>query len=116
MAVNRVVLQHMTLNLLEEDIPARDENDEDATAGNAVAGGETGNDEDAENKAPAAPTAATDLEQSGQVDPTFLEVRKSPFGLSPPSESLLMQRRKLQSQSLQLNCSRRPYMTAPSCC
>ena len=120
MAVNRVVLQHMTLNLLEEN-PGNEGRDVD-DAGNDGAKFSPPNEadeEDVENKSPAStPPGNADSDSVDKI--LFPDARKfsSPFGLSPPSESLLMQRRKLQSQSLHLFCSggRRPYITSPSCC
>jgi MAP kinase interacting serine/threonine kinase len=75
MAVNRVVLQHMSLNLIED----KDNEDEELV-----------NTDELKENIP----LTTDLK------------RKAPlvFGLSPPSESKLLQRRSKQYQSLSLSC------------
>jgi len=78
MAVNRVVLQHMSINLIEEPHP------------------------DAEND----PEANKENKEIVIENNKMAEKRKAPpFGLSPPSESKLIQRRK-QSQSLNFNSCR----------
>ena len=127
MAVNRVVLQHMSLNLLEEHpgneggVSGGGDDDETGNDGAKFTPPNEADEEDVENKSPAStPPANPDSDSIDKI--LFPDVRKfsSPLGLSPPSESLLMQRRKLQSQSLHLICggggSRRPYITSPSCC
>ena len=78
--VNRVVLQHMSINL---------EHPEDESGG----GGLLQNENNKENI-----IAETNVEKTANK-------RKAPppFGLSPPSESKLLQRRK-HSQSLNFNC------------
>jgi len=116
MAVNRVVLQHMSLNRLDEQ--PGDEGEGENVAEDVVklaSDATAADDEDVENKSPISPPQNPE----GVDKNLFPDVRThlSPFGLSPPSESLLLQRRKLQSQSLQLICAgRRPYITSPSCC
>lgn len=83
-AVNRVVIQHMSINLNEEqsEHPSDDFNDNDPES----------------NKE----NLNTELIINAEK---IAEKRKAPpFGLSPPSESKLIQRRK-QSQSLNFNSS-----------
>lgn len=124
MAVNRVVLQHMSLNLLEEH-PGQEGGGGGGVCADAGTDGakftppNEADEEDVENKSPSStPPANQDPDSIDKVlFPDAARKFSSPFGLSPPSESLLMQRRKLQSQSLHLICSgRRPYITSPSCC
>lgn len=106
MAVKRVVLQHMSINL-EDD------------GASALLNPETSDDPSTE--------PSTDVQTTVEGDEIVTEKRKfaSPFGLSPPSESRLLQRRKIQSQSLHQKCSARnqttphnrsTFMTSPSCC
>ena len=73
MAVNRVVLQHMSINM-EEAHP----------------------EEDKENDEPESNNNTTKTAEKRKAPP--------PFGLSPPSESKLLQRRTKQSQSLNFSC------------
>jgi MAP kinase interacting serine/threonine kinase len=110
MAVNRVVLQHMSINLedqpeehLDPDVEddrheENKENDEPSAGGllAAVAADiETNNNPPCSGSQPASMTNAK-----------MAEKRKAPppFGLSPPSESKLLQRRTKQSQSLNYSC------------
>merc|ERR1711860_144096 len=84
-AVNRVVIQHMSINLNEEqsEHPSDDFNDND----------------------PESNKENLNTELIINADSKIAEKRKAPpFGLSPPSESKLIQRRK-QSQSLNFNSS-----------
>jgi len=88
-AVNRVVIQHMSINLNEEqsEHPSddyTDDNDPESNKENCI---------------------ATELIINADSSTKLAEKRKAPpFGLSPPSESKLIQRRK-QSQSLNFNSS-----------
>merc|ERR1712045_924564 len=85
MAVNRVVLQHMSINLIEEP---HNDTENDHTEG-------LNND----------PEANKENKEIVIENSKLAEKRKAPpFGLSPPSESKLIQRRK-QSQSLNFNTS-----------
>ena len=90
MAVNRVVLQHMSINLAEthiaEGVEPQDEEEEVPLKENIEP------KSNSSSASCASSTASNGLKMA--------EKRKAPpFGLSPPSESKLMQRRK-QSQSL----------------
>lgn len=125
MAVKRVVLQHMSLNLAEDfpntieedDLGQSDEQKEEVTDPDRDPSLQTTD----ETSAGAAQITATTT--TGEP---ISEKRKfaSPFGLSPPSESRLLQRRRVQSQSLHQKCSirtqptppRTTYITSPSCC
>merc|ERR1712156_1044751 len=93
-AVNRVVIQHMSINLNEEqsEHPSDDYTDE--------------NNDPESNKENCITTEWIINADSSTVALLKLaEKRKAPpFGLSPPSESKLIQRRK-QSQSLNFNSS-----------
>jgi len=109
MAVNRVVLQHMSINLEEHvDLVPEDEhheenkeNDEPSAGGllAAVAADiETNNNPPCSGSQPASAMTTSNAKMA--------EKRKAPppFGLSPPSESKLLQRRTKQSQSLNYSC------------
>jgi len=139
MAVNRVVLQHMSLNLLEEFPPyininadigiladqqeedAYDDNDGDSSpnviqlsvSGNSSDSSKINNDYD-----DVTPSSSVGSKKSSPSD--NLRYYPSPFGLSPPSDSLLLQRRRrmLQSQSLHAYCNTRRavYVNSPSVC
>lgn len=97
MAVNRVVLQHMSINLVEEHAS---ETPTDAPA-------EDCEDYNKENVLITNPT----MDSNKQA-----EKRKAPpFGLSPPSESKLIQRRRQQSsQSLNFSCRTKSNLTKNS--
>ena len=85
-AVNRVVIQHMSINLTEEH---PDDTDPES------------NKENCNNT-----TTEVIITDSTVASNKLAEKRKAPpFGLSPPSESKLIQRRK-QSQSLNFNSCR----------
>jgi len=83
MAVNRVVLQHMSINM-EEAHP----------------------EEDKENDEPESNNNTTKTAEKRKAPP--------PFGLSPPSESKLLQRRTKQSQSLNFSCRVKSGLTKNS--
>lgn len=90
MAVNRVVLQHMSINMTEENGEADEANKENVSGSVATANNETSNKLAEKRKAP-------------------------PFGLSPPSESKLIQRRLQQSsQSLNFTCRAKNTLTKNS--
>jgi len=92
MAVNRVVLQHMSINLQEHEL--EEENPE----------------ENKENDEP--PITLPENNNNTKM----AEKRKAPppFGLSPPSESKLLQRRTKQSQSLNFSCRVKSGLTKNS--
>merc|ERR1712012_492308 len=84
-AVNRVVIQHMSINVTEEH---PDDTDPES------------------NKENCNSTSELIITDSTVASSKLAEKRKAPpFGLSPPSESKLIQRRK-QSQSLNFNSCR----------
>jgi len=93
MAVNRVVLQHMSINLQEHEL--EEENPE----------------ENKENDEP-----PITLPENNNNNTKMAEKRKAPppFGLSPPSESKLLQRRTKQSQSLNFSCRVKSGLTKNS--
>lgn len=98
MAVNRVVLQHMSINLEDqpEEHPGEDEEENkenDEPAGLLPADIETTTTTCSQ---PASMTTNTKMAEKRKAPP--------PFGLSPPSESKLLQRRTKQSQSLNYSC------------
>merc|ERR1711981_150185 len=100
MAVNRVVLQHMSINL-EDQPEEHKENDEPAAGLIAAADIETAgfnNNPPCSGSQPASSMTTSNAKMA--------EKRKAPppFGLSPPSESKLLQRRTKQSQSLNYSC------------
>ncbi len=101
MAVNRVVLQHMSINLAETHIA--EEAAEAEVEKEAVV--ENDEEEDAPLMMSVSPSTKENVEPDSNSNTNVAvkvigEKRKAPpFGLSPPSESKLMQRRK-QSQSL----------------
>ena len=83
-AVNRVVIQHMSINLTEEH---PDDTDPESNKENIT-------------------TTEVIITDATVASNKLAEKRKAPpFGLSPPSESKLIQRRK-QSQSLNFNSCR----------
>lgn len=99
MAVNRVVLQHMSINLVEEH--------------------------DASEETPSDEAQSADIEEDSNKENVLItdhgsnkqaEKRKAPpFGLSPPSESKLIQRRRQQSsQSLNFSCRTKSNLTKNS--
>ena len=109
MAVNRVVLQHMSINVMEEH-----PEDEFPHPG----------EENKENDEPESGSGGSSTTASSSVLPVsetnnntkMAEKRKAappPFGLSPPSESKLLQRRK-QSQSLNFSCRVKSGLTKNS--
>lgn len=111
MAVNRVVLQHMSLNLMEElPVDVQDEKVEE-------------DDEDDEPNQLQLKIDKPFRQQEPKKASTIQRRKLSfQFGLTPPSESKLMQRRmmKLQSLSLQHSCRRTTFsdlrsMQSPSC-
>lgn len=103
MAVNRVVLQHMSINLMDEEAL-----EEILKAESEV---EVDNKENIDSSSAGSATA-TALSQTGnslengKFESKLAEKRKAqlpPFGLSPPSESKLIQRRSRQKSSQSLN-------------
>lgn len=103
MAVNRVVLQHMSINLMDEEAL-----EEILKAESEV---EVNNKENIDSSSAGSATA-TALSQTGnslengKFESKLAEKRKAqlpPFGLSPPSESKLIQRRSRQKSSQSLN-------------
>merc|ERR1711953_1105864 len=93
-AVNRVVIQHMSINLNEEqsEHPSDDYTDEN-------------NDPESNKENCITTELIINADSSTVASLKLAEKRKAPpFGLSPPSESKLIQRRK-QSQSLNFNSS-----------
>ena len=138
MAVNRVVLQHMSLNLLEEFPPyininadigiladqqeeeEYDDNDGDSSP-NVIQLSVSANSSDGfkinDDYDDVTPSSSVGSEKSSLSD--SIRYYPSPFGLSPPSDSLLLRRRKmLQTQSLHAYCNTRRavYITSPSVC
>merc|ERR1712156_395573 len=114
MAVNRVVLQHMSINMMDED--ALDALDELIKASEVEANKE--NIESTTGSAPVVEPSVVVLQNcepenssnccvnSGGNCNKLAEKRKAqlpPFGLSPPSESKLIQRRSRQQSSQSLN-------------
>ena len=112
MAVNRVVLQHMSINLSEEqgELPEYEEDDKEN-----ILSFEANNMGVASNPNPA-PSGPAQTEPNNNK---LAEKRKAPppFGLSPPSESKLIQRRQCQksSQSLNFSCRTKNHLTKNSC-
>merc|ERR1712228_1168871 len=118
MAVNRVVLQHMSINLMDEEaleeiLKAESEvevdnkeNIDSSSAGSATA---------------TAPSQTGNSLENGKFESKLAEKRKAqlpPFGLSPPSESKLIQRRSRQQSSQSLNlfsCRNSSKSTKNSC-
>lgn len=90
MAVNRVVLQHMSINLEEDSHP------EDILI----------LEDNKENNEPLENNNNTKMAEKRKAPP--------PFGLSPPSESKLLQRRTKQSQSLNFSCRVKSGLTKNS--
>merc|ERR1711981_123020 len=103
MAVNRVVLQHMSINLEEHvDLVPEDEHHEENKENDEPEGGLLAAMADIEtNNNPCSQPASMTTSNAKMA-----EKRKAPppFGLSPPSESKLLQRRTKQSQSLNYSC------------
>lgn len=111
MAVNRVVLQHMSINLMDEEAL-----EEILKAESEV---EVDNKENIDSSSAAGSATATASSQTGnglengkfenklaENSSKLAEKRKAqlpPFGLSPPSESKLIQRRSRQKSSQSLN-------------
>merc|ERR1712008_218737 len=104
MAVNRVVLQHMSINMMDEEAL-----DEILKAESEV---EVDNKENIDSSSAAGSATASALSQTGnslengKFESKLAEKRKAqlpPFGLSPPSESKLIQRRSRQKSSQSLN-------------
>jgi len=88
MAVNRVVLQHMSINL---------EHPEDCNKENI---NKSINNEVASKTNPTTTTGGAKKEiQSKNNDQAAVQTANPPFGLSPPSESKLIQRRSQQKQT-----------------
>lgn len=117
MAVNRVVLQHMSINLTEE------EQNEALSPGDIL-------EDDKENilsfevgglevSAPGSAVVQQLTNNNNNNENKLAEKRKAPpFGLSPPSESKLIQRRQCQqksSQSLNFSCRTKSNLTKNSC-
>merc|ERR1712083_1208275 len=102
---NRVVLQHMSINLEEHvdlDVP-EDEHEENKENDEPSAGGllaAVAADIETNNNPCSQPASMT------TSNAKMAEKQKAPppFGLSPPSESKLLQRRTKQSQSLNYSC------------
>merc|ERR1719230_2548957 len=129
MAVNRVVLQHMSINMMDED--ALDALDELIKESEVEANKE--NIESTTGSAPAVEPSVVVLQNcepenssnccvnSGGNCNKLAEKRKAqlpPFGLSPPSESKLIQRRSRQQSSQSLNlfsCRNSSKSTKNSC-
>jgi hypothetical protein len=140
MAVNRVVLQHMSLNLLEgfppyvninadigilADQQEEDEYDESDSSPNVIQLSTSANSSDGskinDDYDDVTPSSSVGSKKSSpSPSKGLLHHYPSPFGLSPPSDSLLLQRRRrvLQSQSLHAYCNTRRavYITSPSVC
>merc|ERR1712195_155791 len=102
MAVNRVVLQHMSINMMDEEAL-----DEILKAESEV---EVDNKENIDSSAGSATASALSQTgnslENGKFESKLAEKRKAqlpPFGLSPPSESKLIQRRSRQKSSQSLN-------------
>lgn len=104
MAVNRVVLQHMSINLMDEEAL-----EEILKAESEV---EVDNKENIDSSSATGSATATASSQTGnglengKFESKLAEKRKAqlpPFGLSPPSESKLIQRRSRQKSSQSLN-------------
>ena len=107
MAVNRVVLQHMSINLMDEEaleeilkaeseVEVDNKENIDSSSAGSLAGSAT---------ATALSQTGNSLE-NGKFESKLAEKRKAqlpPFGLSPPSESKLIQRRSRQKSSQSLN-------------
>merc|ERR1712061_728098 len=93
MAVNRVVLQHMSINLQEHEL--EEENPE----------------ENKENDGP-----PITLPENNNNNTKMAEKRKAPppFGLSPTSKSKLLQRRTKPSDSLNFSCRVKSGLTKNS--
>merc|ERR1712223_145984 len=129
MAVNRVVLQHMSINMMDED--ALDALDELIKESEVEANKE--NIESTTGSAPAVEPSVVVLQNcepenssnccvnSGGNCNKLAEKRKAqlpPFGLTPPSESKLIQRRSRQQSSQSLNlfsCRNSSKSTKNSC-
>lgn len=129
MAVNRVVLQHMSINMMDED--ALDALDELIKESEVESNKE--NIESTTGSAPAVEPSVVVLQNcepenssnccvnSGGNCNKLAEKRKAqlpPFGLSPPSESKLIQRRSRQQSSQSLNlfsCRNSSKSTKNSC-
>jgi len=103
MAVNRVVLQHMSINMMDEEAL-----DEILKAESEV---EVDNKENIDSSSTGSATASALSQtgnslENGKFESKLAEKRKAqlpPFGLSPPSESKLIQRRSRQKSSQSLN-------------
>lgn len=103
MAVNRVVLQHMSINLMDEEAL-----EEILKAESEV---EVDNKENIDSSSAGSATATASSQtgnglENGKFESKLAEKRKAqlpPFGLSPPSESKLIQRRSRQKSSQSLN-------------
>jgi len=103
MAVNRVVLQHMSINMMDEEAL-----DEILKAESEV---EVDNKENIDSSSAGSATASALSQtgnslENGKFESKLAEKRKAqlpPFGLSPPSESKLIQRRSRQKSSQSLN-------------
>jgi len=124
MAVNRVVLQHMSINMMDEDAIEELIKESEVEA----------NKENIESSSCSAGSATTVAPQTGSEPENccvsgggngncnkLAEKRKAqlpPFGLSPPSESKLIQRRSRQQSSQSLNlfsCRNSSKSTKNSC-
>jgi hypothetical protein len=128
MAVNRVVLQHMSINMMDEDTIEELIKESEAEANKE-------NIESSTGSATADEPLAIPLQNCGPENSSICcvseggngnciklaEKRKAqlpPFGLSPPSESKLIQRRSRQQSSQSLNlfsCRNSSKSTKNSC-
>merc|ERR1712223_1647091 len=127
MAVNRVVLQHMSINMMDEDaIEEFIKESESAWENNKENIEHVSIDANGAATAPSSVTASVTAATSTAASTVGLEnnnnklaeKRKAPhalppFGLSPPSESKLIQRRSRQqsSQSLNFSCRTKSTLT-----
>jgi len=132
MAVNRVVLQHMSINMMDEDaIEEFIKESESAWENNKENIEHVSIDASGAATAPSSVTASVTATAASTAASTvglennnnkLAEKRKAPhalppFGLSPPSESKLIQRRSRQqsSQSLNFSCRTKSTLTKNSC-
>jgi hypothetical protein len=127
MAVNRVVLQHMSINMMDEDaIEEFIKESESAWEANKENIEHVSIDASGPATAPSSVTtsvvASTPTVGLESNNNKLAEKRKAPhalppFGLSPPSESKLIQRRSRQqsSQSLNFSCRTKSTLTKNSC-
>ena len=114
MAVNRVVLQHMSINQMEDlkttRVPEEEEHDHSPSPPSEIkirfsascgSDSSSGSTPTPESTRPATRNASVDENQNPSALVGVEKKRKAtpPFGLSPPSESKLMQRRRSSASS-----------------